>query len=84
MCGRVVIGQECGGDGGGGKKKCRCICFDQIWPGGSIRKIFITCALGKVLSTNSVEGVEGVEGGGQGDEVPSARRASEVNVWLSR
>lgn len=77
--------------GGGGrakkKEKCRCICFDQIWPGGSIRKIFITCALGKVLSTNSVEGVEGVEGGGQGgggDEVPSARRASEVNVWLSR
>lgn len=68
MCGRVVIGRECGGEWGGQKKKkCRCICFDQIWPGGSIRKIFITCALGKVLSTNSVEGVEGVEGGGQGD-----------------
>lgn len=78
------MGRSVAGTGEGGKKKCRCICFDQIWPGGSIRKIFITCALGKVLSTNSVEGVEGVEGGGQGDEVPSARRASEVNVWLSR
>lgn len=51
---------------GGTKKKCRCICFDQIWPEGRIRKIFITWALGKVGSTNSVEGVEGAVGRGLG------------------
>lgn len=33
-------------EGGWGGEKCRCICFDQIWPRGSIWKIFITRTLG--------------------------------------
>lgn len=41
---------------GRGRKKCRCICFDQIWPRGSIWKIFITRTLGEEFSKKSVVG----------------------------
>lgn len=58
-----------------GGKKCRCICFDQIWPGGSIWKIFIT----HIRERNSKSVV-----GETRYAIMSFHHAKELYVWLSQ
>lgn len=71
-----------------GGKKCRCICFDQIWPRGSIWKIFITHTLGSGIQQKCWgwdRGCNGELSSGQGGRCvaeSTAADASQINTTL--